>query len=373
MDDRNKIGIFWSGELGRNVAKLLARMLAEVFGKERLFISTEIQPGAQWFETLRGEISTSVVGLFVLTPDALESRWLPYECGQFLSTRNVDALIPVCFGVSQALADARVPVLQMHQANYFKTASSFQLLCSACASKLSDSRSAAALDSSADATWKANAAEIEQLLAIASAVLPNSYTGTTRYSRVIADSNFQMPEIFALFESKLFLVGINHAYILNTERDPSNFLALTESLLAAGQQRSAQFMISDMWNPAVFECYQNLTYGPFAQAEVASFTKIYKLPGPSRLEHLIERKFGKSALKRVIDERLLEIRTFPSILDTFWFVDSKKCQLTLANGDGQGRPMFYCGMGSDEAPEAFKYYHGLTTTAFSQATRLWPK
>jgi hypothetical protein len=348
-------------------------MLGGVFGAERIFISTKMAPGTPWFDKLLHEISETVVGIFVLTPDALESRWLPYECGQFLSTRDADALIPFCVGVSQPLLDARVPVLQRHHANHFGEQDSFVLLSRACARRLDDASDSSATDERANAAWRDNAAEIQTLLHAVAAVLPNSYTGTTRYSRLIADSNFQMPQVFECVESRLFLVGINHAYALNIERDSTNFLRLAEVLLATDKKRKARFMISDMWNPAVFECYQNLTYGPFARAEVASFTRIYKQPGGrGSLEHLVRTELGKPALDRLVGQGLLEIRLFPSILDTFWFVDDCKCQFSLANGDGQGRPVFYCGTGSDEAPEVFKYYHGLATTAFSQAVRLWP-
>lgn len=373
MSEQSKVGVFWSGNCGRLAAKLLADMLVGVFGPARIFISTDIDPGLEWFDKLRAEIDLAVAGLFVLTPDGLESRWLPYECGQFLATKSQQALVPVRVGVEQALLDSRVPVLQRIQSIPLESRGDFMRLCGTCATKLGDPRPIEEISLAAETAWDARAAAIQALTHSIERTLPSRYTGTTRYARLIADTNFNMPRVFELYEQELFFVGINHGYVLNIERDARNFTAMVKSLLEPGTRRQVKFMISDLWEPAVAECYGNLVQAAFAKREIAKFTNIYKTQdSPFSLGPWLESKFGKPALERLVSEDLLEIRTFPSILDTFWFVDGRACQIALANGDGEGRPMFYCGKASDEAPEAFNYYSSLARTAYGSTERLWP-
>jgi hypothetical protein len=187
------------------------------------------------------------------------------------------------------------------------------------------------------------------------------------------DSNFGMPEVFSRFEKDFFLVGVNHAFVLNIETESERMAALVQRLLD-GKDRRARFMISDMWNPGVFECYKNLVTPGFAEAERRAFTEIYKTPSsPLYLGNWIERTFGATALNRVLSEKLLRIGTLPVILDTLWFLDGERCQFSLANAlAGPYRPYIQCGTGPDEAPEVLEYYKNLANTAFAQVTPLWP-
>ncbi len=249
----------------------------------------------------------------MLTPDSLEPGWLPYECGQFLATRAEDALVPVRVGVEQALLDLRVPVLQRIHSARLESKLDFSRLCATCASKLGDTRPAVDIIAAADAAWDARATALAALLRAIERILPSRYTGTTRYARLIADTNFNMPRVFELYEQELFFVGINHGFVLNIERDPRNFIAMVESLLAPGTERRIKFMISDLWEPAVAECYGNLVQAAFAKREIAKFTNIYKTSNsPYSLAPWLEAKFGKPALERLIEKGSLEIRTFAS-------------------------------------------------------------
>lgn len=258
-----KIGLFWSGSLGKRAAELHEALLGDVFPNVPTFISTKIKIGEPWFGTLRSEIAQTRVGLFFLTPDSLESPWRPYECG-FLAARvgDASAVIPVRVGVAQSHVDARAPYLQPHQAAEFGTAAAFKMLCLACATQTDDQRSVGDLQRTAAAAWASRSNEASALLAAVKGAVPNPYEGVIRYARSINQSNFNMPGVFELVDRELFLVGINHAFVLNVQHNPRNLVALAQRLLEPGANRRARFLISDLWNPSVFECYRALIHAP---------------------------------------------------------------------------------------------------------------
>lgn len=213
-------------------------------------------------------------------------------------------------------------------------------------------------------------------------LVPNPYEGTVKYATSVNQSNFNMPNVFNVFQDELFLVGINHAFVLNLEDNYRNFLTLAERLLQLDKSRRprARFMISDMWNPSVFDCYRSLVQDPIPDRERTSFTAIFKTPSSNNyVEKVLARELGAAQLQRIIGRRLIDIRTYPTILDTFWFVDAKtghgKGQLSPANASGGAdRPFFFCGEDGHvhDPVHVFNYYYNLADTAFSNATRLWP-
>ena len=367
------IAIFWSGRLGGEAARVQHDLLTEVFGSERVFISTEIAPSTRWLPKLEEAIATARVGLFCLTADALESRWLPFECGCFVGRHTLDDVVPVRFGVAQELLDRRLPMLKDIMAIECDSPAAFRKLVRVCAEKVGDGRDRQQLDDASDRAWRAHEARVAAVAAKSPSYLPNSYEGTTRFAMGVRESNFQMPEVFEQFEKDFFLIGINHAFVLNIETDSAVMTALIKRLLG-GQGRRARFMISDMWDPGVFACYQNLVTPGYAEAERAAFTRIYKSDnGALSFGSWIASSFGADALERIVKEQLLRIGTLPTILDTLWFVDGKRCQFSLANAlSGPYRPYIHCGEGPDEAPRILDYYKNLANTAFGQARPLWP-
>jgi hypothetical protein len=371
-----KIGLFWSGKLGGEVARLHERLLRETFPHHDVFISTNINPGNDWFHQIHAEINETAIGLFFLAPDSLESPWIAYECGQLARATDFEAIVPVRIGVSQAMCDARVPVLAPHNASEFGTAEAFAALCQTCADRLNDRRPKPELTAAAKAAWSRHEAAAAALKAAALRVLPNPYVGLAKHS-TMSHSNFRMPWLFELIEREFFLVGINHAYVLNVRRDPTNFIALMKWLIAPGTNRRAKFLISDMWNPAVFECYSNLIHSPIAKGELNAFTALFKSPGSQEdIEQVIAREVGEAQLTRIRQEKMLEIHTYATILDTFWFVDKGsgqgRCQLSPANAiDGGNRPFFFAG--EEDQPTIFNYYYGLAEMAFGAGEQLWPR
>jgi hypothetical protein len=95
--------------------------------------------------------------------------------------------------------------------------------------------------------------------------------------------------------------------------------------------------------------------------------------GPFSLGPWIAKTFGSSALQRIVEEGLLRIGVLPTILDTLWFVDGKRCQFSLANAlSGPYRPYIHCGEGADEGRRLLEYYNNLAKTAFPLTKPLWP-
>lgn len=74
--------ISWSGPRSRAIAEGLREWLPTVVGTLKPWISSEdIDKGARWAAEIAGQLSASKVGIFCLTPENLESRWLNFEAG----------------------------------------------------------------------------------------------------------------------------------------------------------------------------------------------------------------------------------------------------------------------------------------------------
>lgn len=74
--------ISWSGNRSRVIAEGLRDWLPTVLGMVRPWISSEdIDKGARWAGEIARQLLESKAGIFCLTPENLESRWLNFEAG----------------------------------------------------------------------------------------------------------------------------------------------------------------------------------------------------------------------------------------------------------------------------------------------------
>lgn len=95
-----KVFISWSGERGNYIADCLSRMLSSVNFRIETWVSTKLQPGAEWSQELNNELRAADVGIFIVTPEGLQSKWVNYEAGFLRSSIGPNGhIIPVCFEV----------------------------------------------------------------------------------------------------------------------------------------------------------------------------------------------------------------------------------------------------------------------------------
>lgn len=77
-----KIFISWSGELSKTIAEALRQWLPLTLQAVRpYFTPSDIEKGARWLLDISGELESSSVGIFCITPDNLNSSWMLFEAG----------------------------------------------------------------------------------------------------------------------------------------------------------------------------------------------------------------------------------------------------------------------------------------------------
>jgi hypothetical protein len=98
--------ICWSGGRSKAIAEglkeLLQRVLPELERRDGeadpVFLSEDIEKGAEWFQSIREELDRSKVGIVVLTRENLENPWIHFEAGalarELSATPSRDAAAP---------------------------------------------------------------------------------------------------------------------------------------------------------------------------------------------------------------------------------------------------------------------------------------
>jgi hypothetical protein len=376
-EDTGGIGLFWSGSVGANAATLHARLLGDVFPHRPIFISHDIRGGEQWYARIRAEIEQMDAGLFFLAPDSLESAWLAHECGLVTASKGLSSVVPVLVGISQDLANTRLDIFRQTQTRTFGTMTEFRSLCETCADILKDGRSSREIADAAAAAWSGGKDEISTLEAQVSSCVPNPYRGVVKYSR-IGESKFNIPEVLDRCQSEIFLVGPNHFYILNLQGNPTRFAALLKWLVGS-ETRRVRFLLSDVWNPAVFSCYRLFLPAGAADDELAAMTQSLRQPGgPHDIETIMRRTLSDRQFERVVETKALQISLLTTILDNMWFIDAGtghgRCQVALFNTMApQERPFFHSSEVKGDADDIFEHYHSLADHGFHYATPLWPR
>ncbi len=91
--------ISWSGEASRLLAEGIKDWIPHVLHSKVAFVSdSSLQAGEDWRERLREELNTAKCAVICVTPEAVSSPWLNFECGAI--ARNPDArVIPICLGI----------------------------------------------------------------------------------------------------------------------------------------------------------------------------------------------------------------------------------------------------------------------------------
>lgn len=97
-----EIFISWSGEQSEQVAAVLHRFIPLVIPGADIFVSEQdIGPGTRWSRALAEKLDHSDVGIFVVTPSNLDSRWLNFEAGAIAKKLERARVVPLLFDIKR--------------------------------------------------------------------------------------------------------------------------------------------------------------------------------------------------------------------------------------------------------------------------------
>jgi len=91
--------ISWSGSTGKAIADALGEWLETVlYGVKPWISSQDINKGTRWSDELLKALNNSKAGLFCITSESLNSKWMIYELGVIDSNKKQSLICPIVFG-----------------------------------------------------------------------------------------------------------------------------------------------------------------------------------------------------------------------------------------------------------------------------------
>jgi hypothetical protein len=92
----------WSREQSREITVLLERFIRQVIPGTEIFMSAKnLEAGHRWSTVLAEKLDKSDVGIFVVTPSNLRSRWLNFEAGAIAKRLESARVIPLLFNIDK--------------------------------------------------------------------------------------------------------------------------------------------------------------------------------------------------------------------------------------------------------------------------------
>lgn len=92
----DKIFLSWSDYRSKELAKII-KPIIESLTRIEVFFSEDIEKGADWWKTVLKELNDSNAFVTILTPENINSNWIHYEAGAFLTKENDSLYILKCF------------------------------------------------------------------------------------------------------------------------------------------------------------------------------------------------------------------------------------------------------------------------------------
>ena len=114
-----KVFISWSGERSQKVAKLLSSWLKCVLQASKPWISSDMDRGVVWFNTINQALADTTTGIVCLTAENLNSPWILFEAGS-LSSGLTDKRV-CTFLIDVKPADVEPPLSQFNHTEPNKT------------------------------------------------------------------------------------------------------------------------------------------------------------------------------------------------------------------------------------------------------------
>ena len=111
-----KIFLSWSKDLSRDVAQYVAEWLPSVIQEcSDPFISSDIDKGEPWFETITSSLVSTDLGLVFITPENQDSAWLNFEAGAMINKFGKSGVCPVLVGLAKGNYDGPMKNLQLSE------------------------------------------------------------------------------------------------------------------------------------------------------------------------------------------------------------------------------------------------------------------
>lgn len=111
-----KVFLSWSKDLSHDVAEYFAEWLPSVIQEcKDPFISSDIDKGEPWFETITSSLASTDLGLVFITPDNQESTWLNFEAGAMINKFGKSGVCPVLVDLKKGNYDGPMKNLQLSE------------------------------------------------------------------------------------------------------------------------------------------------------------------------------------------------------------------------------------------------------------------
>jgi hypothetical protein len=90
------MGVFicWSGDRSKAIAHALQTLLRSILSPPpSIFLSEDIDKGAEWFHAVRASLNSSLAGIIVLTHENIRNPWIHFEAGAIARTLGADPAV----------------------------------------------------------------------------------------------------------------------------------------------------------------------------------------------------------------------------------------------------------------------------------------
>lgn len=109
-----KVFLSWSKDLSRDVAQYFVEWLPGVIQEcSSPFISSDIDKGEPWFETITTSLGSTDIGIVFITPENHGAVWLNFEAGAMLNKFGKSGICPVLVGLKKGDYDGPLKNLQL--------------------------------------------------------------------------------------------------------------------------------------------------------------------------------------------------------------------------------------------------------------------
>ena len=108
------MGVFicWSGDRSKAIAKALQPLLGSILSPPpSIFLSEDIDKGAEWFPAVRARLNSSRAGIIVLTHENIRSPWIHFEAGAIAKTLDADPAVETNKNASAAVGSESRPTI----------------------------------------------------------------------------------------------------------------------------------------------------------------------------------------------------------------------------------------------------------------------
>ena len=371
--------ISWTTEDHRllPLAELYQSSLTLILGDEvEFFISTDIEPGMKGIDEFHRQLQKSDFGIFFLSQRSASSSWMLYEYGALFPRLGEGRVFNLrCKTTIEQLKQVGAP-FGSNQSVEVDSQEGFlgvvQGFCRALSFDTSKTRKTLA---EAKLQFQKMKPEIDQILSYMP-LFPDNYGGIAYFNSYITDSeNYQMPQLFKNFNKELFLVGINHTFLLNLTSRKDILIELLNEL-ALNPDKKVKILISNLWDEKIGYTYDKIVLGK-GNVEIDSLKKVLF---EQKSEYFLDKEVKLFAKGKFYEQhkKQLEIRMIDFLMDTFFFLDpqsqdasGKMMLLPMTASSGSERTVFYLSKRKNKL--SFERYYNLCRSGFENfSTRIWP-